>query len=59
MHFPRKNSPEGLLGFVAEVVAPQRKLCEGGIALQGLSERHATLGAEVVVAEAAHTAKAG
>ena len=32
---------------------------EGGIALQGLGERHATLGAEVVVAEAAHTAKAG
>ena len=35
------------------------ELLEGGIALQGLGERHATLGAEVVAAEAAHTVKAG
>ena len=32
---------------------------EGGITLQGLGERHASLGAEVVEAEPAHTAKAG
>ena len=32
---------------------------EGGVALQGLGERHATLRAEVVAVEAAHTAKAG
>ena len=30
---------------------------EGGIALQGLGERHATLKTEVVAVEAAHTAK--
>ena len=35
------------------------ELVEGGIALQGLGERHATLGAELVEAEPAHTAKAG
>ena len=32
---------------------------EGGIALQGLGERHATLGAEVVAVEPAHTVEAG
>ena len=32
---------------------------QGRIALQGLGECHATLGAEVVVAEPAHTVKAG
>ena len=32
---------------------------EGGIALQGLGERHATLGAELVAVEPAHTVKAG
>ena len=32
---------------------------EGGVALEGLGERHAALGAELVVAEPAHTAKEG
>ena len=32
---------------------------EGRIALQGLGERHAFRGAELVLAEAAHTAKEG
>ena len=32
---------------------------EGGVALEGLGERHATLGAELVVLEPAHTAKEG
>ena len=30
---------------------------EGGVALEGLGERHATLGAELVEPEPAHTAK--
>ena len=33
------------------------ELLEVGVALERLSERHATLGAELVVAEPAHTAK--
>ena len=33
------------------------ELLEGGIALEGLGERHAALGAEVVATEPAHTAK--
>ena len=33
------------------------QLGEGGVALEGLGERHATLGAEVVNFEAAQTAK--
>ena len=33
------------------------ELLEGGVALQSLGERHATLGAELVVVEPAHTAK--
>ena len=30
---------------------------QGSVALEGLGERHATLGAELVFGEAAHTAK--
>ena len=37
----------------------RHKRLEGGISLQGLGERHASLGAEVVIFEAAHTAKEG
>ena len=33
------------------------ELLEGGVALERLGERHATLGAELVEAEPAHTAK--
>ena len=32
---------------------------EGRVLLEGLGDRHATLGAELVAVEAAHTAKAG
>ena len=33
------------------------EVLEGGVALERLGERHANLGAELVVAEPAHTAK--
>ena len=35
----------------------RRELLEVGVALERLGERHAALGAELVVAEPAHTAK--
>ena len=35
------------------------ELCEGRVALEGLGERHATLGAEGVAVEPVHTAKEG
>ena len=37
----------------------RHKVLEGGVALEGLGERHATLVAELVAVEPAHTAKEG
>ena len=42
-----------------EMAGHRRERREGRVALEGLGERHATLRAEFVPAEAAHTAKEG
>ena len=48
--------PQGMGGWV-RWQGSRLQLREGGVALEGLGERHASLGAEVVDAEAAQTAK--
>ena len=48
--------PKGIDGWV-RWQGSRLKLLEGLVALEGLGERHAALGAEVVAVEPAHTAK--
>ena len=50
---------EGMLRSAMAGQGSRPEVRKGRVDLQRLGERHATLGAEVVVAEAAHTAKAG
>jgi hypothetical protein len=50
--------PQGIGGWV-RWQGSRLELHEGGVALEGLGERHASLGAEVVEVEAAQTAKPG
>ena len=48
--------PQGMGGWV-RWQGSRPELREGGVALEGLGERHATLGAELVAVEPAQTAK--
>ena len=47
----------GRVGSMAAWQGSRPERLEGLVALEGLGERHATLGAELVFGEAAHTAK--